>query len=697
LSQDGGSGNWQRPAGVGASQPGAQRFRGPRPGSARPGGPRPGGMQASGLRPGGSRASGPRRQDAVLGPRQAGPRQAGPRPAGPRAAGPRVAGGGRPGQPPRRPGNRPRPAKPSWARRPLRRTSSIRRLNVTLLAVAFAVSLVLGRLVQLQGVDAARYRYLSHKERVTTQTTPAVRGEIVSSDGTVLAMTTRTDTVYADPPLIRKSTTFAAVAGKLAGLLRMKQAAIVDLLRHPSSRDYVKLKDSVIAPTAGAISKLELPGIAMTPTYQRGYPGGTLAAPLLGFVHTNPATGAMAGMGGLEETYNSLLEGRGGTVVYEKGTNGLPIPGTESTVKEAVPAGDLRLTIQSDIQWKAEQECALQVARTRARDCTVVVMQPGTGRILALAQYPTFNPVAPASVRATRDIALGNVFAPGSTAKVITAAAALQYDGMTPDTSFVVPEAIKWKGAWYHDAEPHKTQRYTIAGIIAHSLNDGMIQVAQHVRPQDQYRMFRAFGIGSLSGLNLPGESSGLLASPEQWTGGESNTRYQLSFGQSVGVTAIQMASVYATIANGGVRVPPTVVAGHTTSSGRYIPARPRAGTRVISRHAARELMRILDQVPVVYNKAGEPWGMIPGYTVAAKTGTAQEAGNFYGSSFIGIAPSSRKGLVVAVNLQDPRNGAYFGIDVAGPVFNAVMKFALASMKIPPGGGHVPAVPLTVR
>jgi cell division protein FtsI (penicillin-binding protein 3) len=504
-----------------------------------------------------------------------------------------------------------------------------------------------------------------------------------------------TDTVYADPPLITKSTTFGAVAAKLAGPLHMNPARIVHLLRHPSSPDYVKLKDSVIASTADSISGLELPGIAMTPTYQRAYPGGSLAAPLVGFVHTNAASGIMTGVGGLEQTYNSLLQGRNGRIVYEQGTNGQPIPGTESTVKEAVPAGDLRLTIQSDIQWKAEQACVRQVARTNAKNCTVVVMQPSTGRVLALAQYPTFNPLAPRSVWATRDIAVQNVFAPGSTAKVITAAAAFQA-GLKPDTSFVVPDSINWHGALYHDAEAHTTQRYTIAGIIAHSLNDGMIQVADKITPAGQYRMFRALGLGSYSGLHLPGESHGILARPQLWTGGASNTRYQLSFGQSVSVTAIQMASVYATIANGGVRVTPTVVAGHTTSDGRYVPAAPPASRRVMSRHTAGELMRILEQVPVVYNQAGKPWGMIPGYTVAAKTGTAQEPRNTYGSSFIGIAPVSRKGLVVAVNLQDPRNGGYFGIDVAGPVFSAVMKFALASMKIPPGGGHVPAVPLTV-
>ena len=557
----------------------------------------------------------------------------------------------------------------------------------------------MGRLVQLQGVDASRYRYLGHKERVTTQTTPAVRGEITSSDGAVLAMTVRTDTVYADPPLIKKSTTLADVAGRLAGVLQMKEGQILRLLQNPSSPDYVILKDSVVASTADAISKLGLPGVALTPTYQRSYPASDLAAPLLGFTHTEQSSGVMTGQAGLELGYNSLLTGRSGTVVYEKGTNGLPIPGTESTVKAAAPAGNLRLTIQSDIQWKAEQECAAQVAKTRAKNCTVVVMQPSTGRILALAQYPTFNPVAPATLPATRDIAVENVFAPGSTAKVITAAAAFQYARLTPASSYVVPDAMNWHGAWYHDAEPHKTQRYTIAGIIAHSLNDGMIQVADHVTPADQDRMFRALGIGSDAGLNLPGATSGLLAPPNQWTGGASNTRYQISFGQSVSVTALQMASVYATIANGGVRVEPSVVAGHTTSSSRYVPASRPAVRRVMSAHTASELMRILEQVPVVYNRAGEPWGLIPGYTVAAKTGTAQEATrqrNFYGSSFIGIAPAKSSGLVVAVNLQDPRNGPYFGIDVAGPVFNAVMKFALASMKIPPGGGHVPAVPLTV-
>jgi cell division protein FtsI (penicillin-binding protein 3) len=567
-----------------------------------------------------------------------------------------------------------------------------------MVAVAIVITLVLGRLVQLQGLDSARYRYLGREWRVQTLTTPAERGEIIASNGTVLAMTMETDTVYADPPLITESTTLAAVAAKLAGPLKMSQQAILTLLEHPTSPQYVVLARSVSASTADIIGKLALPGIALTPSYQRAYPGRELAAPLLGFVGMNSKTGLMTGKGGLEEAYNSLLAGRSGRIVYEKGANGQPIPGTDSTVRAAVPAGNLRLTINSDIQWEAEHACAVQVARTGAKNCTVVVMRAHTSQILALAQYPTFNPAAPSSIGATSDIALSNIFAPGSTAKVITAAAAFQDAGMTPRSSFVVPDALNWHGAWYHDAETHPTLRYTIAGIIAHSLNDGMVQVADHVTPQQQYAMFRALGIGSLSGLNLPGESRGILAPPSQWTGGQANTRYQISFGQSVSVTAIQMADIYATIANQGVRVTPSVVAGHTTADGRYVPASRPATRRVMTARTAAELMRSLDQVPVVYNQAGEPWGIIHGYTVAAKTGTAQEygpSGTYYGSSFIGIAPASSHGLVVAVNLQRPRRG-YFGIDVAGPVFNAVMKFALATMKIPPGGGHVPNVPLTV-
>ena len=267
-------------------------------------------------------------------------------------------------------------------------------------------------------------------------------------------------------------------------------------------------------------------------------------------------------------------------------------------------------------------------------------------------------------------------------------------------STYTVPEQINVGGFSFHDAESHPTARYTIAGIIANSLNDGMVQVAQHVSPQIQYQYFRAFGIGEPTGLNLPGESPGLLPPPSQWWG---NERYTLSFGQGVAVNAVQMASVYATIANGGVRVQPSVVAGTVNGSGAFTPAPAPRQTRVLQPKTASELMAILQQVPMVNAEGGQPWGIIPGYSIAAKTGTAQMPAPGkrclcqYGSSYIGIAPASDPQLVVAVNVQDPTRGSYFGIQIAGPVFYHVAKFALQTLRIPPDGAPRPHVRLMGR
>ncbi len=431
----------------------------------------------------------------------------------------------------------------------------------------------------MQAVDGAKYRTLSEHQNVERLPIPAVRGEITSSDGTVLAMTVQTDQVAADPPLIKQycSCSLASVAAQLAGPLRMKRTAVLTLLRHPPSPESVVLKQAVNVTTADVIAKIGNPGIVLTPSYTRAYPGGDLASGLLGFVNTSQDTDIMTGEAGIEEEFDKLLAGRNGAQEEEIGPDGA-VPGTQTLIRKSVPAGNLRLTIQADLQWEAQRECRLQVRATKAKTCTIIVIQPRTGDILALAQYPSFNPAKPiTNLAQTDDLPVSEVFAPGSTAKVITAAAAFQYAGETPRTSYLVPDSIFWHGAWYHDAETHPTQRYTIAGIIAHSLNDGMIQVAQHITPQQQYSEFRKFGLGALSGLDLPGESPGLLRPASQWTGDYRNERYQISFGQSVGVTAIQMADVYATIANGGIRVGPRIVAGHTTAAGKYVPASQQA------------------------------------------------------------------------------------------------------------------------
>ena len=581
-----------------------------------------------------------------------------------------------------------------------------RRLHASAACIGIVLAVFAGRLVQMQGLNWGYYRQEARQQlQPQPFPIPVVRGSITSSDGTVLAMTVQTDLVYADPALIPAASrpqVIPQVAGKLAGLLGMTSPAIQALLSHPSSPEYVELKSGVPATTGARITAMNLPGIAERPTYSRVYPNGDLAASLVGFTDTDTdAAGDLRGEAGLEAQYNSLLAGRDGSEEVEVGPTQQPIPQTQQIVRQPVPGGSLRLTIQADIQWYAEKQCAAEVAATRARNCSVVVMQPRTGRILALAQYPTFSPASPQSIAATADIAVQNVFQPGSTAKVITVAAALEHGGQTPMSTYTVPDQINVDGFSFHDGEAHATRRFTIAGILANSLNDGMVQVVQHVSPQIQYQYLRAFGLGEPTGLNLPGESDGLLPKPgtPQWYG---DTRYTLSFGQGVAVNAVQMASVYATIANGGVRVAPSIVAGTTNVNGTFTPAPAPKRTRVLQPKTAGELMAMLQQVPVVDAEAAEPWGVIPGYSVAAKTGTAQvpdpQKGGClcqYGSSYVGIVPASDPQLVVAVNVQRPLRGSYFGDAVAGPVFYHVAKFALQTMHIPPDGAARPRIRLT--
>jgi len=593
-------------------------------------------------------------------------------------------------------------------RRPkLRRANPTRRLHASLLCVGFALSLVAGRLIQLQGLEGASFSKQAAQFRLQVISVPAERGAITTADGTTLALTVQRDTVTASPPQITGNTPAATaavrqqVASLLSGPLHVPQATLLHDLNHPTSPDYVVLAQGVPAPVGNHIEALlsarGLAGINLTPTYVRSYPNGDLAANLVGFTNTNNA-GDLAGQAGIEQSFNALLAGRDGQQQVETGVTGQPIPFTSGKVRPLVPGGSVRLTILAPLQWEAQQACAQRVRVMKADNCTIVVMQPQTGQILALAQYPTFQPGNVTSLASTVDLPVSGIFPPGSTAKVITAVAALEH-GETPMTSYTVPEQINVGGYSFHDAEWHPTEQLTLAGIVAHSSNVGMVQVAQHVSPQVQYDYFRKFGVGVPTGLPLPSVSDGQLPPPSQWWGTE---RYTLAFGQGVAATAVQMAGVYAAIANHGVRVSPSIVSGTTGPGGKFRPAPRPHRQRVLRPATASELIGILQQVPYLdATIAAQPWGEIPGYSVASKTGTAQVWDPHahclcqYGSSYIGIAPASNPKLVVAVNIQNPKQANYFGNYVAGPAFYQVMKFALASLKIPPDGGKRPNVPLT--
>jgi cell division protein FtsI (penicillin-binding protein 3) len=588
--------------------------------------------------------------------------------------------------PPPRPGYVKAPPRPRAPRRVIPRANPVRRLGITLLAIAFLLTLFAARLVQMQGFDAGTYRTLASQQRDKTIELPALRGSITGANGEVLAMTVATYLVYADPPEIPAAQQ-PAVAAKLSTDLGMPAAQILTLIQHPSSPQYVVLAKGVSAQDGNAIQAENLPGISLTASYARSYPDGDSTADVLGFTGSS-ATGDLTGAAGIEQEYNSLLAGKSGSQQVQIGTNGQQIPLAGNDSQSVVNGSDLRLTIVPALQYDAQQACATEVAKSKAANCTVVIIQPKTGYVLAMAQWPTFNPSTVTSVSQATDLAVQNEFQPGSTAKVMAAAAAFEHGGQTPMSAYTIPYQIEEGGQLIHDAEWAPGEKYTIAGIIANSSNIGISQVAAHITQQVQYDYLRAFGLGQPSGLGLPGETAGDLPPVSQWY---PDTRYTLAFGQGVATTAIQMADVYATIANDGVRVQPTLVEGTTDSAGKYTPAAASPQRRVIQPKTAQELREILEQVPAVDEAGDQPWGIIPGYAIAAKTGTSQESNGscalcVYGASYIGMAPGNDPQLVIAVNVQNPSKGGHFGDEAAGPVFYQVAKEALATLQIPPDG-----------
>jgi len=581
-----------------------------------------------------------------------------------------------------------------------------------LLAVAFVLTLFCGRLVQLQGMESGSYRALANTQQLHPHVLPGVRGTIYSSDGQELALTVETDTVTADPEQMTAAD-MPSYAARLAGPLGVSAQKVLALLQHPTAAEWVVLSPHVGVPaTAGdQIDAMNIPGITTQPSYSRVYPDGNATADVVGYTQsstqetsTDDSVTTITGEQGIEAEYNRLLTGHNGREEAYTGTDGQQIPLKGGTITPAVNGSSITLTINAALQYQAQSACQKQVAAMHARDCTVVIMQPKTGDILAMAQWPpAYQPGTSQSQFSWQDLPLQAIFEPGSTAKVITAAAALEHGTpqQTPMTGYKIPYGITEGGQVIHDAEwAGPGTRYTIAGIIANSSNVGMAQVAKTISPQVQYQYLRAFGLDQPTGLNLL-QSNGNLPAPSAWWPDE---RYTLAYGQGVDVNAVQMASVYATLANDGVRVTPRLVAGTTSPSGKYTPAAASPSRRVIKSTTAAELRQILQQVPGVDASAGIDVGVIPGYAIAAKTGTSNETNPScpksdplceYGSSYIGMAPGDAPQVVVAVNVQDPeKQFGYFGDVVAGPVFNQVMKDAIQTLQIQPDEPTVPYVRL---
>jgi cell division protein FtsI (penicillin-binding protein 3) len=356
----------------------------------------------------------------------------------------------------------------------------------------------------------------------------------------------------------------------------------------------------------------------------------------------------------------------------------------------------VKLTLDRDIQWMAQSAIAAQVKAAHADSGTVVVMDPRTGQIYALATVPTFDPNKPADA-ALSDIgnrAVTDVFEPGSTSKVMTMAAVIEEGKANPLSRIVVPPVLKTPYKTFHDDMPHGTLHLTLNGVLARSSNIGTILASRRIGGEKLFGYLKKFGIGESTGLHFPGESKGFVPSPSNWSGTSFGT---IAFGQGLSLTAVQAASVYATIANDGLRVAPTLVAGYTAPDGTYQPAAAPGSVRVVRPATAVQVRSMLESV--VSDDGTAPKAAIAGYRVAGKTGTANRIDDDchcyrgYTASFIGMAPADAPRLVIAVFLQNPRNG-HFGGQLAAPVFKKVMSFSLEHLRIPPTGTVHPRIPV---
>jgi cell division protein FtsI (penicillin-binding protein 3) len=560
------------------------------------------------------------------------------------------------------------------------------RLRAGGVVLAVVLSLFMGRLLQLQAVDAPSYAARADAGQLHTVELPASRGDITDTNGTVLATSVAAVNVTVDQTLVKDP---AAEAMQLAPVLGVDAGSLVQKLAGTRRFAYVDLQ--VTPQVWSQVNSLQLPGIFSEATTRRVYPDAGLAAAVIGFVGRDGS-----GLGGLELADNTLLAGVNGVDTYEEGADGRAIPSSESSQRDPVNGSNIRLTINSDIQWEAEQALAKQVKASGADSGTVVVMDPHTGAILALATLPSFDPSDPGATDVANrgNRALSDIYEPGSTSKVMTVAAVLQEKAMTPDTAITIPGTLQRGGRIFHDDVPHGTWHLTLTGMLAKSSNLGAIQAAESIGPNKLYSYLKAFGIGEPTGLGFPGESRGILTPTSQWSKAQFAT---VAFGQGLSLNAVQATSVYATIANDGVRVQPSLVAGTSAPDGTFTSAPAGAQVRVVSAHTAATVREMLESV--VSEDGTAPMARIAGYRVAGKTGTANRidpaCGCYrgYTASFIGFAPADHPKLVVSVVLQNPRHG-HFGGRLGGPVFKSVLSFALQSLDIPPTGTVPPRMRL---
>lgn len=556
--------------------------------------------------------------------------------------------------------------------------SNVQRRAGTICLILFALLALAGvRALYLGTVHSGALREDAAAEHATVESVPAPRGTITDRKGVVLAVSEPADEVSAEPYLVKDP---LEVAKKLAPLLGQSTSEVLAKLSEQTT--FVYLAKGVPAAKAKQIAELRIAekpieGIEETPTMRRVYPRGTLASQVLGQLG-----GEGNGLSGLEYSENSLLAGIEGQRRVISDAHGEPI--SISDTRQESSGKSVQLTLDANIQHRAEQVLGAVGSVFKPASATAIVMNPRTGALLAVANWPSVNAndTAGATAAELKDQAVSFLYEPGSTFKVVTFSGALEEGLITPETTFQVPDQIEIDGITIHDAEEHPVETLTAGEILAHSSNVGTIKIGALLGPDKFNEWVHRWGFGSQTGVDLPGEERGEVISPSEYSGVSMGN---LPIGQGEAVTPMQIATAYAAVANGGILRAPHIVA---RVGGKRVPIP--AGHRVIKAKTAAEMRNMMEGVLAPGGTASEV--SIPGYKLAGKTGTANkvdpETGGYsetaYVASFVGFAPAKDPKLLCAVIVNEPETGSIYGGTVAAPAFGQIMAFALPYLGVSP-------------
>lgn len=542
--------------------------------------------------------------------------------------------------------------------------------------LAFAFSLLFGRLVYLQVLAGPGFAHAAHLEDSSTLVLLPQRGEITDRNGRLLAIETAGDALYAMPKQIRNPAQLAAQVAPILG-------RPVDWVRRALTAHvpFIWLSYHITAQQAARISALgTFDGLGLQPADWRAYPQGNLAGAAIGFVGVD-----QQGLAGIEESYNQLLSGRPGKRIFHVDALGNPLPQLPSRTVPAVPGDSLQTTLDLSIQAFAQQDLGAAVRHWKAKGGRIVVLDPKTGGILAVAQWPEPSPANWQSypMQDWADQPVEYAFEPGSTIKPFTASAALATSVATPASVFHDPGHITIDGVRIYDWIRQGFGRLSFDGIMAESSDVAFSELAMRIGAQRYYHYLHLFHLDRPTGIDLPGESSGLVPPIAQAT---KLDLAEMGFGQTIAITPVQLAAAVAAVADGGVWHPPHMGLAVTSPDGQRRTL-PFPGTRVVSATVAQEVQQAM--LAVVQRGTGN-LARVPGYVIAGKTGTANipsSKGGFhrnaYLSSFVGYGPVPGPRALILVQIDDPQ-GAFYGGDVAAPLFSQLMGQILNYLGVPP-------------